>query len=211
MTLVTPEHRPTLSEQLGPLPAPARWGVLGALALLVVAVVVALTGGSDAAEGRVIVRERPLAFNLRLPPSMREVEPGAGEWLRIERAGRDSLAVEPLQLPAYGGEVGGVLPVVAAREADALRRRFPGFELVEEGKARINDVAGYSLVFRVSRVPRRYGRLVLLPQPVPGARDGVKLLLLANPSAGAGKAGDVGVRGLLKTPYRSFRFGTEAP
>ena len=52
---------------------------------------------------------------------------------------------------------------------------------------------------------------MLLPQPVPGARDGVKLLLLANPDAGADKAGDVGTRGLLKTPYRSFRFGTETP
>ena len=72
-------------------------------------------------------------------------------------------------------------------------------------------MAGYSLVFRASRKPRLYGRLVLLPEPVPGARTGVKLLLLANPAAGADTARDVGTHGQLKTPYRSFRFGTEGP
>ena len=52
---------------------------------------------------------------------------------------------------------------------------------------------------------------MLLPQPVPGARDGVKLVMLATPTGGADKARDVGTRGELKTPYRSFRFGTEGP
>ena len=37
-----------------------------------------------------------------------------------------------------------------------------------------------------------YGRLVLLPEPVPGARTGVKLLMLATPAGGADKARDVG-------------------
>jgi hypothetical protein len=208
--VVAPEHRPTLREELAPLPAPARWAVVGVLVVLVVAIVVALTGGASS-DGRRIVRERPLAFNLRMPPGMSEIAPAAGEWLHIERKGRDSMIVEPLELPAYRGDVGGVLPIVAARELDALKRRFPALEPVEEGKARINQVAGYSLSFRASRHPRGYGRLVLLPQPVPGTRDGVKLLLLANPAAGAGKASDVGTRGQLKTSYRSFRFGTEGP
>ena len=53
----------------------------------------------------------------------------------------------------------------AARELEALKQRFPNLEPVEEGKARINQVAGYSMVFRASRKPRLYGRLVLLPQP----------------------------------------------
>jgi hypothetical protein len=165
----------------------------------------------SAEAGTRVVREQPLAFNLRYPDGMREVPPGAGEWLRLEREGLDSFVVMPLQLPAYKGDIGGILPVVAARELDALRKRFPALEPVEEGKARINQVAGYSLVFRTSRRPRGYGRLLLLPQPVPGARDGVKVLMLANPAAGAGKARDVGVSGELKTPYRSFRFGTEGP
>jgi hypothetical protein len=208
--LVAPEHRPTLGETLATLPRPARWAVLAVLGLLVIGVVIALTGTATT-DGKRLVRERPLAFNLRVPPGMRELAPAAGEWAHLERKGKDSFVVEPLRLPAYTGDVGGVLPVVATREIDALRKRFPALEPVEEGKGRINQAAAYSVVFRVSRKPRVYGRLVLLPQPVAGARDGVKLLLLATPEAGAGKASDVGTHGMLKTPYRSFRFGTEGP
>jgi hypothetical protein len=219
--IVAPEHRPTLREELAPLPRAARWAVLGVLVLLALFVLFKLTEETTA-EGKVVVREAPIAFNVRVPPGMSQATPGPGQWLRLERPGRDSFEVEPLRLPAYKGDVGGVLPVVASRELDALRQRFPALEPVEEGKARINTVAGYSLAFRASRKPRVYGRLVLLPQPAErsgdepsgpagAGRDGVKLLLLANPEAGADKASDVGVSGQLKTPYRSFRFGTEAP
>jgi hypothetical protein len=210
MPVVAPEHRPTLGETLAPLPRPARWAVLAVLGLLLIGLVIALTGKATA-DGKRLVRERPLAFNLRVPPGMQEIKPAAGEWAHLERKGKDSFVVEPLKLPAYKGDVGGILPVVATREIEALKKRFPALEPVEEGKGRINQAAAYSVVFRASRKPRLYGRLVLLPQPVPGARDGVKLLLLATPEAGAGKASDVGTRGQLKTPYRSFRFGTEAP
>ena len=138
-------------------------------------------------DGTRVVREEPLAFNLRHPDSMREVEAPAGEWLRLKREGLDMFIVQPLQLPEYEGDVGGILPVQAAREMEGLREQFPTLEPVEEGKARVNQVAGYSMVFRISRRPRLYGRLVLLPQPVPGASDGVKLLLIANPDAGRGQ------------------------
>ncbi|HEX6023446.1 MAG TPA: hypothetical protein VFZ00_15735 [Solirubrobacter sp.] len=188
----------------------ARIVTIAVLAAIALAAVVALFGRASE-DGTRIVRERPIAFNLRVPDAMREVEPGPGEWLRVERPNRDSLTVSGLELPAYTGDVNGILPIAAARELDKLKQQFPNLELVEEGKARINKVAGYTMAFRVSRSPREYGRLVLLPRPEPGARDGVKLLLLANPEAGAGKAADVGSRGLLKTPYRSFRFGTEGP
>ena len=191
------------------------------LVLVVIASIVALTGRSTP-DGKVIVREQPIAFNLRVPPGMQELRPAAGELVHLAREGKDSFVVKPLELPAYRGDVGGILPVAAARELDALRERFPDLEVVEEGKGRINQAAAYSIVFRASRNPRLYGRLVLLPEPpvspgglttasLAGARDGVKLLLLANPAGGAGKAGDVGTRGQLKTPYRSFRFGAENP
>jgi hypothetical protein len=192
------------------MPARRRAVAIAGLALVTLLALFLLALGTRA-DGTRVVREAPLAFNLRYPDSMIERPPGEGEWLRLEREGLDSFVVMPLRLPAYKGDVGGVLPVVAARELAALRERFPELEPVEEGKARINQVAGYSLVFRISRRPREYGRLVLLPQPLPGARDGVKLLLIANPDAGVGKARDVGAEGDLKTPYRSFRFGTEGP
>ena len=210
MPLVAPEHRPTLREELARLPTGRRRAIVVLLVVAVPALVVLTVRGAEP-DGVHVVRERPIAFNLRHPADFRELRPAAGELLRLERPGVDAFIVEPLRLPAYRGDAGGVLPIEAAHEIDALRRRYPALEPVEEGKARVNQVAGYSLVFRVSRKPRRYGRLVLLPQPVPGARDGVKLLMFATPAGGAGKARDVGARGLLKTPYRSFRFGTAAP
>ena len=212
MPIVAPEHRPTLREELAPLPPRTRWAVLAVLGLLALALLVALTRGASE-DGTRVVRQRR---RLRLQPahtrtSSSALDPAAGELLHLERPGLDSFVVEPLELPAYKGDVGGILPIVAARELDALKQRFPELEPVEEGKTRINQAAGYTLAFRVSRSPRQYGRLTLLPQPVPGARTGVKLLMLATPKAGAGKARDVGTSGRLKTPYRSFRFGTEGP
>jgi hypothetical protein len=180
------------------------------LALLALGGLLLLFRGTTEDGTRTIVRE-PIAFNLRYPDSMTQLEPGDGEYLHLERKGLDEFIVEPLSLPAYKGDVGGALPVAASRELEALKQRFPDLEPVEEGKTRINRVAGYSLVFRASRTPRLYGRLVLLPQAAPGAVDGVKLLMLATPDGGADKARDVGTHGELKTPYRSFRFGTEGP
>jgi hypothetical protein len=209
--LVAPEHRPTLREELAPLPPRMRAAVIGVLGLLALALVVLLFRGSSEDGTRAVVTGPGYAFNLRYPDQMQRIEPAAGELLHLERSDLDSFTVEPLRLPAYRGDVGGVLPIVAARELDALKQRFPDLEPVEEGKARINQVAGYTLAFRASRRPRLYGRLTLLPEPVPGARGGVKLLMLAVPKAGAGKARDVGTSGRLKTPYRSFRFGTEGP
>jgi hypothetical protein len=210
--IVAPEHRPTLREELAPLPPRARWAVLAVLGLLALALLVALTREASTDGTRTVVNADGFDFNLRYQDQFQRLRPpGPGELFKIERPGLDSFTVQPLNLPAYRGDVNGILPVVAARELDALKRRFPGMEPVEEGKTRINQVAGYTLAFRVSRRPRTYGRLTLLPEPVPGARRGVKLLMLATPKAGAGKARDVGTSGRLKTPYRSFRFGTESP
>jgi hypothetical protein len=186
--------------------------LLGLAALLAV---VALARGSSQPGTHVVVQRGPVAFNLRYTGPLRAVKPGPGELLHLEwrSEGRlqASFVVEPLRLPAYQGDVGGVLPVVASRDQDALRTRFPALEPVEEGKARVNKVPAYSATFRASRRPRLYGRVVLLAQPVAGARDGFRIVMLATPQGGADKAGDVAARGMLKTPYRTFRFGTEAP
>jgi len=207
--LVAPPHRPTLREELAGLPSRWRWVAIAVLALLALVAVFLLARGETEDGTRTIVRE-PIAFNLRYPDGMQRVEDDT--LFHLQREGLDEFIVEPLeQLPTYRGDVGGILPVEATRQVEALKQRFPDLELVEEGKVRINRAAGYSLVFRASRSPRLYGRLVLLPEPVPGARTGVKLLMLATPEGGADKARDVGTNGLLKTPYRSFRFGTEGP
>ena len=164
MPIVAPEHRPTLREELAPLPPRTRWAVLAVLGLLALALLVALTRGASEDGTRVVVN----ADGLRLQPALSRtsssaLDPAAGELVRLERPDLDSFVVEPLELPAYKGDVGGILPIVAARELDALKQRFPELEPVEEGKTRINQAAGYTLAFRVSRSPRLYGRLTLLP------------------------------------------------
>jgi hypothetical protein len=190
------------------------WPRVAAIACLVVLAalaVFALTHEVDDGGGTRVVHRGNVPFNLRYPDTMRRLAPATGELMHLKREGREEFIVEPLSLPAYKGDVGGLLPVLASRELEALRKRFPALEPVEEGKTRINRIAGYSMVFRASRKPRLYGRLVLLPQPLPGARDGVKILALATPDGGADKAADVAQNGELKIPYRSFRFGTEGP
>jgi hypothetical protein len=193
---------------------PVRWAVTALLGLVVLLAALALARGS-AQPGTHVVRRGKVPFNLRYTGPLRAIAPGPGELLHLEwRSGgvvQASFVVEPLRLPAYQGDVGGVLPVVASRDQDALRARFPALEPVEEGKARVNKVPAYSATFRASRKPRLYGRVVLLAQPLPGARDGYRIVMIATPKGGADKAADVAARGVLKTPYRTFRFGTEGP
>ena len=87
--------------------------------------------------------------------------PPRGSWLRLERKGQDSMVIAPLRAARrIRATSAASCRSWASRELDALKRRFPELELVEEGKARINQVVGYTLAFRVSRkLPRTYGRL----------------------------------------------------
>jgi hypothetical protein len=79
---------------------------------------------------------------------------------------------------------------------------------LEEGKARDNLATGYQILFRVSRQPKVWGRLVMLVKPGKHARAGVRLLILGTPRGGNTKYTDVGNVGELRDPYRTFMFGT---
>jgi hypothetical protein len=214
LSLVAPEFRPTLRDELARLRPRVRVPVTVLLVLIAAAALLLLLRGSTQPGSHVVHPGQP-AFNLRYTEPLKRVKAGPGELLRLEwRAGgelRASFVVEPLKLPPFTGDVGGVFPVVASRDLDALTARFPAIEPVEEGKARVNQVPAYSTTFRASRKPRMYGRVVLLAEPVSGSRDGFRIVMLATPKGGADKAGDVAARGVLKTPYRTFRFGTEGP
>jgi hypothetical protein len=214
LSLVAPEFRPTLRDELARLRPRWRTPVTALLILIAALALLALLKGSSQPGTHVVHRGQP-AFNLRFTEPLKRVKAGPGELLHLEsRANgvlRASFVVEPLKLPPFAGDVGGVFPVVASRDLAALKTRFPGLEPVEEGKARVNQVPAYSTTFRASRKPRLYGRVVLLAEPVSGSRDGFRIVMLATPKGGADKAGDVAARGVLKTAYRTFRFGTEGP
>jgi len=214
--LVLDRHRPTLAEMTAPAP---RW-----LKLLLLALAAAMVIGVLAwrlwpePELEVHVEPSPPAFNFAYGDRLEPVDPdGArGEAVALEeRRGSlfvQSFAVRTFELPAYQGDPAAILPVVAEQERASLQRRFAEFELVGEGKARINEVPGYELAFKARLGERRLlGRVVLLPEPVPGSRHAVALELLGTPVSGITDARDIGNNAVLKPPLRSFRFGTERP
>jgi hypothetical protein len=214
---VLPEFRPTLPELLRPRLGRRLTTAVLALALLTVAVAAGFVALGPASDGTNFVqRAEPVQFNLRYTDGLERMAPRGDQLLHLEARRGDlfvqSFTVSPLRLPSYRREVGGFLPVLAPAEIDALRERFSEFELVQDGKSRVNEAPGYSVLFRARLGRRRlYGRSIMLPELEPGARDGVRLLLLATPAGGVSKAADVGVRGVIKRPYRTFRFGTERP
>jgi hypothetical protein len=208
-----PEYGPTLVGLLAARSLAARVaaGVV-AVAILVVAVVIALSSRPD--ETVVLVRQ-PITLNLIHGPRWEPVErPGTLVALRHESpAGLflDAYAIRELRLPPYRGAVGGMLPVYADAYLRALKRRYRAFELVGEGRARLNNAIGYALTFRARTGPRRlYGRHYLLVEEEPeGRRRGVIVEIESTPAAGTPNADAIGNHGALKTPLRSFRFGED--
>ncbi len=129
-----------------------------ALALLA-AVLVALAAwwvvaGRNAGEQFTVV-PGPVPFTLTWGEEFERVQ-GDGALLALEHRREDGLfissfTVRPMTLPPYRGRSSGFLPLFATFHIDDLREREAGFRLVEEGKARINLVPGYEVVFRTKR------------------------------------------------------------
>lgn len=212
MSALKPGYGPTLAELVARLPRPARVALTAAGALvLALAVAAAVRAGAD--ETAVIVR-KPVAFNLVYGPDLeRRSRPGA--LLALERRRGDlfldSYVVRELVLAPYRGSVSGTLPVVAFDYIRRLRRRYEGFELVLEGRTRVNNAVGYQVVFRARLGERTlYGRhLMLVSEEPAGQRRGVVLELASTPAAGTPNAEATGTIGALKSALRSLRFGTE--
>jgi hypothetical protein len=212
MSAVKPQYGPTLVQMLAPRSLALRAGV-AALAVALVAVTVAVYLATRPNETFVLERT-PVTFNLAYGPQFRRVPvAGAVVALANERGGLflDSYVIRPLTLPPYRGAAGGMLPVYANGYIDRLRRRYPAFEFVGEGRARINNGIGYEVTFRSRREGRTlYGRHLLLVEELPdGRRHGVVVELESTPAAGTPNADEIGDHGALKQPLRSFRFGED--
>jgi hypothetical protein len=212
--LVAEEFRPTLREEL----ARHRPFTRRAIVALLVLVALAWVGFvlRPTAKGIPYVHRGDPVFNLRYGAGFTRMPAAADEYLHIRRKPRgrvlDSFAIGPLKLPPYQGDVNGLLPVYAERVLTELRNAHPDLKLIEEGKARVNLVVGYSLLFQAGRgKDRMFGREILLPQPTPGARTGVRMALRTWRGSGVTDPRSLGAVGSLRIPYRSFRYGTEAP
>lgn len=210
MSAVRAPYGPTLPELLGP----RRWRVVRAIAVAVGILVVAYVlvhRHQAAADEHVIVGRGALEFNYIYDPPLRPV------GTKVQQFAGDtfvqSFAVAPLIIPAYQGDVGGTLPIIADRMERQLAAAHPGFQLVDEGRARINLNPGYYIGWQAKLGTRAlFGRDYLL---VPGneamPRKGAIVELLSTYAGSVSSADSVGAVGRLKKPLRSFRFGTERP
>jgi hypothetical protein len=207
------EYGPTLPQLLAPRPLAVRLAAAAvAAAIVLAAVAIAIASRPD--ETAVLIR-KPITLNFVYGPQFQRVE-RAGTLLALRHRSAaglflDAYVLRTLTLPPYRGAVGGMLPVYADRYLRGLARRYPGYEFIGEGRARINNAIGYEVTFRARRGTRRlYGRHYLLVAEEPeGERHGVILEIESTPAAGTPNADEIGNHGALKTPLRSFRFGDD--
>lgn len=217
-SLVRPEFGPTLPELAGP-----RWRALsrgGRVVAVVIALLVGAlllwraTGGDDRTT---VVVAHPLAFNLVYDDAKLErAAPPAGAALLLRTPASDpdpeSVTVAPVRVPAYRGDIAGVLPLYAAGVIRRMRAADPSFVLRSEGRTRINRQPGYQIQYQ-TRIGGRtaYGRRTFLFADEPAQRDGADISVVAVRSPSMPNVDAVGSNGPTKLPYRSFRLGTERP
>jgi hypothetical protein len=213
MSAVRPEFGPTLPELAGPrlraLPRPARLA-LAAGALLLVAVAVWAAFVREGSRKHVIVRE-PITFNFQYDPPVTERPARPGELVRVA-AGRQSMAVRPITLPPYRGDSAGFLPAYAVTLERQMAPSYPGFQVLNEGRANVNRKPGYELGFRYRdrRGRTMLGRRIII-LPTVTAREGLDLLLLSPRSGRVFRPEGVGRGDDLRTPLFSFALGADKP
>jgi hypothetical protein len=210
--VIKAEYGPTLPQLLAPRSLPVR--IAAALLAVLILATAALIAITTRPEEDVVLVRKPITFNFI----------HGGQWKAVERAGAlvalrheqnglflDAYTIRELNLPAYRGAVGGMLPIYANAYVRRLRGRYSDFEYVSEGRARINNAIGYEVTFRARLGARRlYGRHYLLVEEEPdGLRHGVIIELESTPAAGTPTVEEIGNHGALKVPLRSFRFGED--
>ncbi len=208
-----PEYGPTLGRLLAP-----RWHAASRTvhALVIAACIAALAivvGTGLTLENAHYSHGGPIPFSFSYRSLYRTV-PAPGEYVQVRRPAhgplQDSYAVGPLRLPSYAGGLSGELPVYAASYIDGLRRRYTGFVLRGEGKTRVNTVPAYDIVYTAEIAGRAvYGRDILLLPGQPGARAGVRIVMLTSPRANSQVTSPllVGTAGVLERPLETFTFG----
>jgi hypothetical protein len=225
--VVRPEFGPSLPALVRPrlaaLPRPLRAVAIAGLALVAVVVVLALVALRPGAGGQhlrdVLVRG-DVPFTLGYQGAMHRVTPPpAGARLALASDAGTPLqrfTVRPLRLAPYRGDVSAAYLAASVPIIDAMQRADPTFVYRGEGRARINDVAAYQISFQIKRdghtvLGRRYLAVPNPPAGGPAPVRGVDIELLAQLSPVVPNVDSVGTNGRLKSPLRSFRFGTERP
>jgi hypothetical protein len=212
--LVLPEYGPTLPEL-----ARRRFGwrerstvaLLVTVAALIVIGLLLIRPQVDS-QAKYVHHDAPV-FNLLYDNgALHQVAPQGDEIVRLEgRRGRlaAAIAVEHLVLPGATGDVAhGVLPAYASEHVKALRAELPRFELLDEGRARVNGAPGYEVRFQTGRT---FGNdLMILPSE---EEAGDALLVQARRTlTGRPRFGkrERAFNKQVAKAYRSFTYGTAA-
>jgi hypothetical protein len=225
---VRPEFGPSLPALLRPrlaaLPRLRRAAAIAGLAvvaLVVLLLLVALRPGGGGLKLHDVLVGDPVGFNLGYQPGLHQVKPRpAGTRLVLEgHAGApfQRFTVRPLTLRPYRGDASGAYLATAVSMIASMEAADPSFRYRGEGRARINDLGAYQISFQTKRnghtvLGRRY---LVVPNPPtgggPSPTRGADIELLAQLSPVVPNVDAVGTNGALKSPLRSFRFGTERP
>ena len=94
-----------------------------------------------------------------------------------------SFEITPLRLPRYGGEISGLLPVLAINMIHRLMASDPTFKLQSHGRTRINFVPGYTFTYqRIINGMAYWGRYVLITPHLTHDRQGLLISMLTDPT-----------------------------
>jgi hypothetical protein len=171
----------------------------------------------------------PITFHFDHSRKLRIFKP-PGDYVQAEWKVKGTLAasfsVAPFEIEGQSGLLSGFMPILATELERKAARTYDHFRLQFEGRSRVNDVEGYQYAFaarllQAGKTPRQlFGRVVMLPEPYdtsdpskeypPGQvpARGLKLTMLSTSLDNVPSATRVGDEGILKRPFRSFRFGT---
>jgi len=181
-----------------------------ALALAAAGVAVALGGGKES----FVHRGGPVFNGLYDAEAVDRLAPRPGELLRLRGRTRPGLraevSVRRLALPPYRGDVAGAFPLYADGHIRALRARFGGFDLLDEGKTRVSKAPGYQVGFRAGRPGARLEGRDLLAVAESGQREGVIIALRQSRSRPLVERDRDDLKA-VRSAFRSLAFGTGRP
>lgn len=217
-----PEYGPSLPEIAAPrlrvLPRAVQRLLTVIAALLLLAIVAVAVKSSGSGLNDVFVR-KPIAFTLGYKGALHKATPQGDEVLRLEGPKgpgiTSTFTARPLVLGTYSGDVTADMLSIASTRLAELQKADPNLVYRGEGKARINFIPAYQLAFQ-TRLNNRvvFGKLFFLAPVTPSTprpHDGIELKLISGLSGAVPSVAAVGTNGVLKSPLRSFRFGTSRP
>jgi hypothetical protein len=153
------------------------------------------------------------AFSVLYKAKVVHRRPGPGlASFSVARGGmRGSLVVVRYALPDYTGDLAGAVPIVAEHRARDLARRYDGFRLTADNRARLHDAPGYELgfSFRTTTGVGEGTDLILVPPDVAHPRDGVLVSYRLTKPAGPQPLRIRRAAQALRSAFRSFEFGTD--